>query len=44
MIDSDVYEPFNLKKSTQAIAIYFNSLYDELEDWNLVALAYGMDM
>ena len=44
IIDSDVYEPLNLKKSTQAVCEYFVSLYDEFDDWNLVALAYLMNM
>ena len=45
IIDEDIDETLNIKKSTAVTIAYLAELYDELEDWDLVLVAYmiGLD-
>ncbi len=45
IIDEDIDETFNIKKSTDVTIAYLSELYEELEDWDLVLVAYmvGLD-
>ena len=42
IISTDVDETLNVKKVSEAAAMYFSDLYKEFKDWNLVLLAYFM--
>jgi len=39
-ISSEIDETLNVKKVSEAIAMYFLDLYKEFKDWNLVLIAY----
>lgn len=41
-ISSEIDETLNVKKVSEAIAMYFLDLYKEFKDWNLVLIAYFM--
>ena len=41
-ISSEIDETLNVKKVSEATAMYFLDLYKEFKDWNLVLLAYFM--
>ena len=45
VVDEEIDETFNIKKSTDVTIAYLSKLYDELEDWDLVLVAYmiGID-
>ena len=42
IINSDVDETLNIKKVSEAAAMYFSDLYRKFKDWNLVLIAYLM--
>lgn len=42
IISTDVDETLNVKKVSEAAAMYFSDLYKEFKDWNLVLIAYFM--
>ena len=42
IINSDVDETLNIKKVSEAAAMYFSDLYKKFKDWNLVLIAYLM--
>ena len=42
IISRDVDETLNVKKVSEAAAMYFSDLYKEFKDWNLVLIAYFM--
>lgn len=42
IINSDVDETLNVKKVSEATAMYFSDLYKKFKDWNLVLIAYLM--
>lgn len=42
IISTDVDETLNVKKVSEAAAMYFLDLYKEFKDWNLVSIAYFM--
>jgi len=41
-ISSEIDETLNVKKVSEAIAMYFSDLYKKFKDWNLVLIAYFM--
>jgi len=41
-ISSEIDETLNIKKVSEAIAMYFSDLYKKFKDWNLVLIAYFM--
>jgi len=42
IISTDVDETLNVKKVSEATAMYFSDLYKKFKDWNLVLIAYLM--
>lgn len=42
IVNSDVDETLNVKKVSEATAMYFSDLYKKFKDWNLVLIAYLM--
>ena len=42
IISTDVDETLNVKKVSEATAMYFSDLYKKFKDWNLVLIAYFM--
>lgn len=42
IISSEIDETLNVKKVSEATAMYFLDLYKEFKDWNLVLIAYFM--
>lgn len=42
IISTDIDETLNVKKVSEAAAMYFSDLYKKFKDWNLVLIAYLM--
>ena len=42
IISTDVDETLNVKKVSEAVAMYFSDLYKKFKDWNLILIAYFM--
>lgn len=42
IISTDIDETLNVKKVSEATAMYFSDLYKKFKDWNLVLIAYLM--